>query len=577
MRPIYRFAPKPLRRAVIGLIPQARRMSLTRRLSRSRMHLSIAAPGNTRIVRDERALVRATVTSATPLALRRSNLDAAIDAMRRLGIPYFRVTSANPFGTAVGVPLSAQGKIRTELARLLEGDTRYSLRWRSVDDSTTRRRSGSGVILRVFQAVSAPDGRAVYGQRFGCDIEFWTQRGERLMAPRKNPVTPEVDASRPVTQAPEHVFGSFAGPFDDKAYQTRDEFTVTPPDRVTFPVDAVYTWVNGDDPAWRERKHAAMVEHTGVNTLNPMAASDSRYTNRDELRYSLRSLQENAPWIRHIYIVTDDQVPTWLNVSHPKVTVVDHKEIFGDTGKLPTFNSHAIESRLHRIDGLSEHFLYVNDDMFIGRPVTPDMFFSPNGLSYFFPSPAMVDLNPASVKDSPVDAAAKNNRTLIERHFGKTTVRKMKHIVYPLRRSVLAEIAQSCHAEVEATASHQFRHPSDLSITSSLYHYWAYCTGRAVPSKVSYMYADLADPSTPLRLSELISNRDMDSFCLNDTDADAVPLELQHRVISDFLATYFPNATSLELPKATPQLHRQRKESDSSPPQQPDPTRSASV
>ena len=75
----------------------------------------------------------------------------------------------------------------------------------------------------------------------------------------------------------------------------------------------------------------------------------------------------------------------------PDVTVVSHREVFGDTGLLPTFNSQAIESRLHRIPGLAEHFLYFNDDMFMGRAVAPDLFFSPGGLSKFFPSSALVD------------------------------------------------------------------------------------------------------------------------------------------------------------------------------------------
>ena len=74
--------------------------------------------------------------------------------------------------------------------------------------------------------------------------------------------------------------------------------------------------------------------------------------------------------------------------------MVPHREIFGDTGRLPTFNSQAIESRLHRIPGLAEHFLYLNDDVFLGRPVPPEMFFTPGGLTRFFPSTALVDSAP---------------------------------------------------------------------------------------------------------------------------------------------------------------------------------------
>ena len=83
--------------------------------------------------------------------------------------------------------------------------------------------------------------------------------------------------------------------------------------------------------------------------------------------------------------MTDGQVTEWLDRDADGLTVVDHTEIFGPGDALPTFNSHAIESRLHHIDGLAEHYLYLNDDVFFGRRVTPDQFFSPSGQSKFFP------------------------------------------------------------------------------------------------------------------------------------------------------------------------------------------------
>ncbi|XMA37048.1 hypothetical protein O1157_11655 [Streptomyces albogriseolus] len=77
-----------------------------------------------------------------------------------------------------------------------------------------------------------------------------------------------------------------------------------------------------------------------------------------------------AGFVRHVYIVTDGQTPEWLDADAPGITVVDHKDIFPE-GVLPVFNSHAIETRLHHIPGLSDHYLYFNDDVFVGRSVTP--------------------------------------------------------------------------------------------------------------------------------------------------------------------------------------------------------------
>lgn len=93
-------------------------------------------------------------------------------------------------------------------------------------------------------------------------------------------------------------------------------------------------------------------------------------------RYSLRSLEKNAPWINHVYIVTNGQVPEWLDTSNPKVTIVTHKEIFKNPKALPTFSSPSIEMNLHHIRGLSDYFIYFNDDVFLGSPVIPADFMS---------------------------------------------------------------------------------------------------------------------------------------------------------------------------------------------------------
>jgi len=241
-------------------------------------------------------------------------------------------------------------------------------------------------------------------------------------------------------------------------------------------------------------------------------------------------------------------VPPWLDAGHPMITVVPHRLIFGGTGVLPTFNSHAIESRLHLVPGLAEHFLYVNDDMFFGRPLPATTFFHANGIAKFFPSPAQLEAGPATVHDAPVTAAGKNNRRIVEERFGATITQKMRHVPYPLRKSVLAEIAQAVPDEVLATATHQFRHPDDLSIPSSLQHYWSFLTGRAVPGSIRYTYADLAHPSTPVQLAYLLRNRHCDVFCLNDTDSGDVPLPEQHAMLADFLPAYFPFRAPFELP-----------------------------
>mmetsp|Transcript_26095 Transcript_26095/g.65591 ORF Transcript_26095/g.65591 Transcript_26095/m.65591 type:complete len:1122 (+) Transcript_26095:89-3454(+) len=116
--------------------------------------------------------------------------------------------------------------------------------------------------------------------------------------------------------------------------------------------------------------------------------SMSRFHDNEELRYSMRSLFKYAPWVRKVYLVTNGQVPYWLDLSYERVSVVTHEEIFTNLSHLPTFSSPAIEVHLHRIPGLADRFIYLNDDVMFGRDVWPDDFITGgNGQRIFFAWP----------------------------------------------------------------------------------------------------------------------------------------------------------------------------------------------
>lgn len=139
-------------------------------------------------------------------------------------------------------------------------------------------------------------------------------------------------------------------------------------------VDLVYLWVDGNDPVW-QAKHNAFIGKTEESS--PINCK-GRYANNDELKYSLRSVETYAPWIRTIFIVTDNQVPEWLDISNTKVKIIDHKDIM-PAESLPCFNSALIEHFLYKIPGLAEHFLLANDDMYLNKAVTVDDFFTKEG------------------------------------------------------------------------------------------------------------------------------------------------------------------------------------------------------
>ena len=138
-------------------------------------------------------------------------------------------------------------------------------------------------------------------------------------------------------------------------------------------IDLVYLWVDGNNPEW-QAKRAAFLDGKTDNSLT----NSRSYLNNDELKYSLRSVERYAPWIRNIFILTDNQKPKWLDISNPKIKIIDQNDILPNKS-LPCFNSNVLEHFLYKIPNLSEHFLLSNDDMFLNRTVLPNTFFAADG------------------------------------------------------------------------------------------------------------------------------------------------------------------------------------------------------
>src|SRR5690554_4414571 len=144
-------------------------------------------------------------------------------------------------------------------------------------------------------------------------------------------------------------------------------------------VDVVITWVDGDDPLHRWKRERALSKNK-KSRVSKTSKAKRRFSDNQELRYCIRSIRNHAPWVRRIWLLTDHQFPFYLRfwaARRAGIRVVTHKQVFsGLKGVLPTFNSLSIESVLWRIPGLSESFIYFNDDVFLSAPVTKEEFFS---------------------------------------------------------------------------------------------------------------------------------------------------------------------------------------------------------
>lgn len=239
-------------------------------------------------------------------------------------------------------------------------------------------------------------------------------------------------------------------------------------------VDLVYLWVDGNDPEWVAKKNAFLPID---RQLPSVVAGACRYMENDELRFSLRSVGRYAPWIRHVFIVTDDQVPRWLDTDNPKVSVVFHRDFIPE-GILPLFNSSVLEWFLPDIPGLSEHFLYANDDMFFAEPVGPEFFYDAAGLP-------IVRLKKQRLKKHDDDIYCHmllQMQELVRNRFGHCTPLAPHHNIDAYRRSDFLDCREAFSQEMPLTAN-RFRSREDWH--RSLILYYALAAGRASLRKVS--------------------------------------------------------------------------------------------
>lgn len=300
-------------------------------------------------------------------------------------------------------------------------------------------------------------------------------------------------------------------------------------------IDLVYLWVDGNDPEWLEKKHL----FTSIPSKSIEADAAGRYANNDELKYSLRSVEKHAPWIRNIYIVTDNQKPEWLNTDHPKIKVIDHKDIL-PTEVLPTFNSCVIEYFLYKIPNLSEYFLYANDDCFFNADLSPDYFFEKDGYPIVCLKRKLLGKWHYKLKGlifnlGQYQAMVTDTMNLIEQKFGKSYAGIPHHNIDSFRKSDYRKAVEEVFTtEIKNTQHHRTRNLVNLQ--RSVFSYYPLAIGHA-----HVKYVGRKESSRILiykhNFTEYIKRYHPLLFCLND---DQYVTNEQRHQVKPFLETLFP-------------------------------------
>jgi hypothetical protein len=383
-------------------------------------------------------------------------------------------------------------------------------------------------IFRLFRPRVHLASGLSYGASTGVQIELWSISDDEIVLPMENSLTRRVVRSEEAVRGTVERFG--------RVWPTIENMFADHASDINFDVDLVFSWVDGSSAEFQAQRAKRMQSYV-VGEGDDSAA---RFRQIDELKYALRSVHMYAPWIRRIFVATDSDRPAWL-ADDPRVTFMPSEEFFADPSVLPTHNSQAVESQLHHIPGLAEHFLYSNDDMFFGRSVGPQMFFSPGGITMFIEATTRIGLGHNDDERSGFENAARVNRRLLQDRFGLMTTRHLEHAATPLRKSVMEEMEKEFPDEFAATAASTFRASSNISVTNSLYHYYALMSGRAVvQTSARVKYVDTTMKSGLRDMDSLLAKRSMDFFCLNDGSAPEIDLELRTRKVTQFLENYFP-------------------------------------
>lgn len=337
------------------------------------------------------------------------------------------------------------------------------------------------------------------------------------------------------------------------------------PTTFDFDVDFVYTWVNGSDPDWLTTK-AKFQGILNSSDVNADSIANMRFRDREELRYSLRSIQKNAPWVRKVHIVVaGDQKPSWANIKHPMINIVRHEDIFPKRfptrrRTLPTYNSFAIEQYIDNIPGLSEHFVLMNDDFFIGRPVEKSKFFTFEG----YPKVAFQDnwlvqsrvcranLTGSSANHSYLWAAL-NTYRLLDETYGHEERRLVMHQAYPLTKSLYRKAKDLFPMAFKTTAMNRFRTREDfIPVFLALYSGFHYGTAVKLrpaeyPTNTAVQFGDDFEKN-----SEMINSFDptqYDVFFINDHTSDTASEEDLDKLTVDmqsWMANMFPELSQFE-------------------------------
>ena len=340
--------------------------------------------------------------------------------------------------------------------------------------------------------------------------------------------------------------------------------------KVKFPIDVVIMWVDGGDAEWLKQRNDYY--DGGEMSDEQIKMMARQYRNWDNLQYVFRGIEKYMPWVRKVHFVTNGQKPKWLNLKSSKLNWVKHVD-FIDEEYLPVFSSHPIELNMHRIKGLSEHFIFLNDDFFITKPTKKTDFFSREGL----PKDQCVMFRVPGVSYGAVyDHTLLNDISVINQNFNRNEViRKyykkffspkngllqimlsatylptnhfpgfmINHMPQAYLKSTFEKVWKKEPEILHSTSMNKFRNMTDVN--QYIMREWQFVTGKFSPTnimKVSKYFSVF--PRQLDQASKAIISGKYRTICINDSEVGE--FEVTKNKIKESFNSILPEKSSFEL------------------------------
>ena len=333
-------------------------------------------------------------------------------------------------------------------------------------------------------------------------------------------------------------------------------------------IDFVVTWLDSSDPVWKQQyeQYKSAKGDKGKG----------RFREMNTFQYWFRAVEKYTPWVNKVYLITNGKFPDWINRDNLKLVLVKHED-YMPKECLPTFNSCAIELHMHRIKGLSEHFVYFNDDMILNNPISPD---------YFFKDGLPCDLNKETCFNVPIYTHQEHfgiymsmlsDIGIVNAHFNRwqtvlqspsrwfglhlglkglvmSAILIKQHLFvgfsnYHTEQAYLKstfEEAWSKEPEYLSASCTRFR--EDVIANPYLFRYWQFAKNAFYPKRRKFATVHITERSAVERIKNAFADPNVLSTCLNDTSmCSEEDFEYIDKELLRLLEQKFPEKSSFEI------------------------------